>query len=159
MKNPPANEGDMRNAGSIPGSERSPGGGHGNPLQYSCLENPVDRRAWWATVHEVAKSQTRLKWLSMHVHFIQYKNLRILIWSPPMHVGFLCGVSPRDSLSFEWDSITSDFIRRLMTHDQILMQKTLTFYFQTLGVETGSNPRAFLHKLMRSSEIVVLQWF
>ena len=49
--------GDM---GSIRGSGRPPGGGHGNPLQYSCLENPKDREAWWATVHRVAKSQTRL---------------------------------------------------------------------------------------------------
>ena len=47
--------------GSIPGSGRSPGGGHGNPLNYSCLENPMDRGAWWATVHWVTKSQTRLK--------------------------------------------------------------------------------------------------
>ena len=46
VKNPPANAGDFRDAGLIPGWERSPGGGHGNPLQYSCLENPVDRRAW-----------------------------------------------------------------------------------------------------------------
>ena len=44
--------------GSIPGSGRSPGGGSGNPLQYFCLENPVDRGAWWATVHGVAQSQT-----------------------------------------------------------------------------------------------------
>ena len=65
VKNPSANVGDMRDAGLIPGSGRSPGGGHGNPLQYSCLENPVDRGAWWATVHRVAKSQTRLKQLSM----------------------------------------------------------------------------------------------
>ena len=49
------NVGDL---GSIPGSGRSPGGGHGNPLQYSCLENPMDRGAWWATVHGVTKSQT-----------------------------------------------------------------------------------------------------
>ena len=46
--------------GSIPGSGRSPGEGNGNPLQYSCLENPTDGGAWWATVHGVAKSQTRL---------------------------------------------------------------------------------------------------
>ena len=46
--------------GLIPGSGRSPGEGNGNPLQYSCLENPMDRRAWWATVHGVVKSQTRL---------------------------------------------------------------------------------------------------
>ena len=45
---------------SIPGSRRSPGVGNGNPLQYSCLENPLDRRAWWAIVHGVAKSQTQL---------------------------------------------------------------------------------------------------
>ena len=43
------------NPGSIPGSGRSPGGGHGNPLQYSCLENPMDRGAWWATVHWVKR--------------------------------------------------------------------------------------------------------
>ena len=50
VKNLPANTGDIREAGLIPGSGRSPGGGHGNPLQYSCLENPMDRGAWRATV-------------------------------------------------------------------------------------------------------------
>ena len=55
-KNPPANAGDARDMGSIPESGRSPGGGHGNPLQYSCQENPMDRGAWWATVHRVAQS-------------------------------------------------------------------------------------------------------
>ena len=58
IKNAPANAGDVRDAGSIPGSGKSPGGGHGNPLQYSCLENPSDRGAWQATIHRVAKSQT-----------------------------------------------------------------------------------------------------
>ena len=62
VKNPPANAGDIRDAGSIPGSGRTPGEGHGNPLQYACLENPLDRGAWWATaVHRVAKSRTGLK--------------------------------------------------------------------------------------------------
>ena len=51
VKNLPANAGDVRDLGSISGLGRSPGGGHGNPLQYSCLENPIDRGAWWATVH------------------------------------------------------------------------------------------------------------
>ena len=51
---------DKGDAGSIPGLGRSPGGEHGNPLQYSCLENPVDRGAWWATVHGVTESQTLL---------------------------------------------------------------------------------------------------
>ena len=51
IKNPPANAGDVRDMGSIPGSGRSPGGGDGNTLQHSCLENPMDRGAWQATVH------------------------------------------------------------------------------------------------------------
>ena len=63
VQNPPANAGDV---GSIPGLGRSPGEGNGNPLQYSCLEHPMDRGAWWATVHGVAKSQTRLQQLSKH---------------------------------------------------------------------------------------------
>ena len=58
LKNLVANAGDIRDMGSIPGSGRFPGGGHGNPLQYSCLENPMDRGPWWATVHRVSKSQT-----------------------------------------------------------------------------------------------------
>ena len=57
-KNPPTNVGDIRDIGSTPGLERSPGGGHGNQFQYSCLENPMVRGAWWATVHGVAQSQT-----------------------------------------------------------------------------------------------------
>jgi len=61
VKNPPANAGDMRDVSSILESGRSPLGGHGNPLQYSCLENPMDRGAGWATVHGVAKSQRQLK--------------------------------------------------------------------------------------------------
>ena len=58
VKKLPANAGDLRDMGSIPGSRRSPGGEHGNPLQYSCLKNSMDRGAWRAAVHSVAKSQT-----------------------------------------------------------------------------------------------------
>ena len=58
------NVGDSGDVGSIPGSGRSPGGGHGSPLQYSCLENPVERWAWQAMVHGVTKSQTWLEWLN-----------------------------------------------------------------------------------------------
>ena len=57
VKNLPASAGDVRDTGSIPGSGKYPGGGHGSFLQYPCLENPMDRGAWWATVHGVAKSQ------------------------------------------------------------------------------------------------------
>ena len=65
-KNLPANAGDIRDVDLIPGSGRSPGGGRGNPLQYSCLENPLGRGPWQATVHRVTESQTWLKWFSMH---------------------------------------------------------------------------------------------
>ena len=58
IKNPPANAGDIRDVGSIPGSGRFPGERHVNPLQYSCLENLIDRETWWATVHRVAESDT-----------------------------------------------------------------------------------------------------
>ena len=64
VKNLPANAGDIRDMGLIPGSGRSPGGGHGSPLQFSCLENPMDRGAWWTTLHRVTQSRTRLKRLS-----------------------------------------------------------------------------------------------
>ena len=65
VKNMPANARDTEDAGSIPGSGRSPGAGNGNPIQYSCLENPMDIGAWLTTVHNVAESQTRL---SAHTH-------------------------------------------------------------------------------------------
>ena len=57
IENSHANAGDVGDEGVIPGSGRTPGGGNGNPLQYPCLENPMDREAWWATVHGVTKSQ------------------------------------------------------------------------------------------------------
>ena len=66
IKNPSVNAGDIRDAGSVPALGRSPGGGHGNPLQDSCLENSMDRGAWWDTVGRAAKSWTRLKRLSTH---------------------------------------------------------------------------------------------
>ena len=69
IKNLPANAGDE---GSIPGSGRTPGEGNGNPLQYSCLENPMDRGAAWAIIHGVAKSQTRL---SAHTYRDKHMNV------------------------------------------------------------------------------------
>ena len=67
---------ETRDGDSVPRSGRSPGGGHGTPLQSSCLENPMDRGAWRATVHRVAKSQTRLKQLSVHAHMV----VLVLMW-------------------------------------------------------------------------------
>ena len=75
IKNLPANAGDARYASSIPGSGRSPGEGNGNPLQYSCLGNPMDRGVWQATVHGVAKSWAQLRDLAqMHAPCISYDN-------------------------------------------------------------------------------------
>ena len=72
VKNLPANAGDVRVAGSIPGLGSSSGEGNGNPLQYACLENPMDGGAWRATVHRVTKSRTRLKQFSTHTFMRLY---------------------------------------------------------------------------------------
>ena len=74
IKNPSANAGDARDASSIPGLGRSPGEGTGNPFRYSCLENPVDRDAWWATVHRVTKCLIQLNQPSTHTPFLFSKG-------------------------------------------------------------------------------------
>ena len=81
VKNPSANTADVRDVGSIPGSESSPGEGNGNPLQCSCLENPVDRGAWQAAIHEVAKSQTRLN--GQHFHTASSQAFQTCFWQAP----------------------------------------------------------------------------
>ena len=68
VKNPPASAGNTRDTGLIPGSERSTGVGNGNPRQYSCLGNPMDRGAWWAAVYGVAKSWTRMSTHALPYH-------------------------------------------------------------------------------------------
>ena len=87
VKNLPAYARDVRNAGSVPGLRRSPGEGNGSPLQYSRLENPMDRGAWWATVHRVTKSWTRLKRLSMHTPYrwLQDQEISSLLGLVPIH--------------------------------------------------------------------------
>ena len=78
VKNPPSGKEqvDIRDTGLIPQSGRSPGGGHSNPLQYSCLEKPMDRGAWQTVAHRIVQSQTQLKYLSMHAHIY---NMHICI--------------------------------------------------------------------------------
>ena len=71
--------GDAGDASSIPGSRRAPGGGHGNPLQYSCLENPMDRGGCWAVIHRGAKSQTWLKQLCMHAYLKMVKMVHFML--------------------------------------------------------------------------------
>ena len=80
IKNPPANAEDLREADLTPGLGRSPGGGHSSPLQYSCLENPMDRGACWVTVHRVSKTQTQLKHLSTHTH----THILLKPWKEPI---------------------------------------------------------------------------
>ena len=90
VKNQPANAGGIRDVSLIPGSERFLGGGHGNPLQSSCLENPMDRGAWWAAVHGVAKSRTRLSdfnfTFTFHFHALEKEmatRSSVLAWRIP----------------------------------------------------------------------------
>ena len=80
IKHLPANAGDAGGEDSIPGLGRSPGGGNSNPLQYSCLENPMDRGAWWFIVYRVAKSQTRL---NTHTHSKKSTNIWSVLDLPP----------------------------------------------------------------------------
>ena len=79
VKNPPTYAGDIRDVGSIPGSERYLGGGNGNTLQHSCLENRMDRGVRQATVHRVTKSRTRLKQLSMHACMYRVYNIHYVL--------------------------------------------------------------------------------
>ena len=70
VKNPPANAGDVRHLGSIPGLGRSLGEGYGNPIQYSCLENSMDRGAWWATVHGLKRVRHDLVEIQIHIQMV-----------------------------------------------------------------------------------------
>jgi len=91
VENLPVNAGNIRDVDWNLGSGRSPGGGHGNPLQYSCLENFIDRGAWWATAHRVAKSQTQLKRLSTCAQYV-YFNPKLLVYCFP-HLSLLAATS------------------------------------------------------------------
>ena len=90
VKNPPANAEDTRDKGSVPGSRRSPGRRNGNPLQYSCPKNPMDRGAWRDTVHRVAKSQTRLQWLSTHTTMEHDTNFANTVVQSIGHLQLFC---------------------------------------------------------------------
>ena len=96
VKKLPASAGDIRDIGLISGSGRSPGGGHGNPLQYSCLENPTDKGAWWATVHGVAKSWTWLK---------RFVTAQHRAYQPNAEFGWECEC--REDISFQWSGFHS----------------------------------------------------
>jgi len=80
VKNPPANTEDIRDTDLVPGSQRFPGGGHGNPFPYSCLGDPMDREAWWATVHVVTKDSEMLKQLSMYT-LTSWRSLSFILYT------------------------------------------------------------------------------
>ena len=93
VKTQPDNAGDAGDVGFIPGWGRSPGGGNGNPLQSSCLENPMDRLTWWATVHWVTKNQKQLnKWAQTHITFSGFLIFVFIFFSLQFdHEVFGCG--------------------------------------------------------------------
>ena len=95
VKNPTSNV-DTGDAGFIPGSGRCPGGGHGNPFQYSCWKNPMDRRAWWATVQRVTKSWTQLKLLSTHTYTAQGASILFFIVCAKSFQSYLSLCDPID---------------------------------------------------------------
>ena len=117
VRNPSANAGDVGDVGSLPGSGRSPGGGHGNPLQYSCLENAMNRGAWWASVHRVAKNRTQLKRLRMQ-HALGLKESKLdgaeviqsLLLTSPWPVNWHLFLNQEDA------SITKGQKHKLMIH-------------------------------------------
>ena len=127
VKNPHANAGDSRDGGSIPGSERSAGEGHGSPLWYSCLENPMDRGALWATVHRLTKSWTQLKdsacthssssRLSSQVHPPALRSLPIVFLSSPLHPASRLACSPHLCSPFP-------FLNYFLTKKKKISQKT-----------------------------------
>ena len=103
----PANAGVTGDVGSIPGSGRFPGGGNGNLLQYSCLENPMDRGAWWAVVHRVAKSQTQL---SMHACTALLSTMYLYLMFPrdpsPVQRTHYLSLNPPEFLHWKWRYIS-----------------------------------------------------
>ena len=102
-KNPPANAGGIRYASSLPGSGRWLGGGHGNPLQCSCLEDPINRGAWWITVYRVTKDRTQLNWLNTYTHTggtsVNSQHVCLVCDTPPCLFGS------------EWAHITPNVLR------------------------------------------------
>ena len=143
VKNPPANEGDIRHLGLFPRSGKSPGGGHGNPLQYPCLEKPMDRGDWWAAVDGVAKSWAWLKQLSRHAHIggglCGINEIIIaqgLAWSQPLTKSYF--------LVFSWDSLPSS-----TNHSQVVCLSTQASCLplvQCTGITWGVGHSVFAFK-------------
>ena len=114
---PLPNIGDLWDTGLIPGLGISHGGWHSNPLQYSCLENPMDRGAWQAAVHRVAQSQTQLKWLSTHVRVYIYIYMCIYIHTHIYIIYLLATIASPLTPSISGQSWASMFLYQLIALD------------------------------------------
>ena len=147
VKNQAASAGDIRNLGSIPGFGRSLGEGNGNPLQPSCLENPTDRGAWWATVHEITKNWTRLSnWVCTQLHlslrrFLWPASKQVLEWSQPSSLPLNHHPTPYCMKSSLWG-------QRLVikTHDTVCFQTEGLFPPGRLPGYSFSSPSLFPFK-------------
>ena len=113
VKNPPANAGDRRDTGLIPGSGRSPGGGNDNLLQYSCLENPMDRGAWWAIVHRITKSRMQLQQLNTYAYYFSRFHIYALIYG--IFFLFLADFTVWHSLGPSTPPGEPQFIKQMLT--------------------------------------------
>ena len=120
VKNPPASAGDVRDVGLIPGLGRSPGIGNGNPLWYSCLENPMNREAWWATAHGITKNQTQV---STHALFIPsclvdftevFTGMNDSVLNPCSSYRLLSNLIPSRQFCLSYDAVISQWSRVIL---------------------------------------------
>ena len=130
---------DIRDMGLIPGLGRSPGGGHDNPLQYSCLENPHDRGAWQATVHRVTKSQIWLKHLSSHTGKNEDYQKRA--------IGFY---------KFPGDLWKGNFFPEMMGADMSWWRGSLVMKYKTIGNELSQLPHTPPQHLLKNFFLLTL---
>ena len=139
-KNPPANARDIRDAGSIPVLGRPPGKGHDNPLQYSCLENPMDRGTWQATIHEAIKSRTQLSNTHTHTHTHTHNhNLGLPRWPSGKESAYQCrwhGFNP-------WEDPLEE---AMVTHSSIF------FLRDPLGQRSMAGYNPWVHKELDMTE-------
>ena len=133
VKNPSAKAGDIRDMGSMPGSGRSPGRGHGNPLEYSCLENPMDRGAWQVTAHWVAKSWTRLKQLSKHAY-------SATVIFPKLQVNVISRLN-----ALQWFSNTQKIRSKILICGGVLLHRAPASISAKSSPETHADLFAFPH--------------
>ena len=154
VRNPPANAGDVRDTGSIPGYRSCPGGGHGTPLQCSCLENPTDRGAWWATVHVVAKSRTRLNGFTFTVfHFTwliarHWHPIPVLLPRKSHGRRSLVGCSPWGCEELDTTERLSDFTFHFHALEKEMATHSSVLAWRIPGTgELGGLPSMGLHRV------------